>query len=94
MVDEPPRRTLKVTPLAVGAARRAGPERQQLRDAVLQVIHHLVLESVPVARRSHYFDLAAGLLDEAGWGLDELLAATREGPARDALFRALGLAER
>jgi hypothetical protein len=86
-----PRRGPKVIPLTVRAARPA--DRGQLREAVVQVIHHLVIESVPPASRSRYFDVAGGILDEAGWGLDELLAAAVPGPARDALFRELGLAE-
>ena len=33
----------------------------------------------------------AELLDEAGWGLDELYLAATDEAARGALFRALGL---
>jgi hypothetical protein len=59
---------------------------------VVQVIHHLVIEAVPASARSRYFDAARGTLDEAGWGLDELLAAAVPGPAQDELFGLLGLA--
>jgi hypothetical protein len=56
-------------------------------------VQHLVLESVPPSERSALFDQAADLLDLAGWGLDELFEASREGPARDELLRSLGLLE-
>jgi hypothetical protein len=46
---------------------------------------------VPADQRSPLFDQAAELLDEAGWGLDELYLAATDEPARSALFRALGL---
>jgi hypothetical protein len=46
---------------------------------------------VPPEHRSPLFDQARDLLGEAGWGLDELFEATEEGPARSALFKALGL---
>ena len=55
------------------------------------MITHLVLKAIPPEQRSPLFDQAAGLLDEAGWGLDELYAAAADGPERRALFRALGL---
>jgi hypothetical protein len=55
------------------------------------VIRHLVLEAVPPEYRSPLFDQARDLLSEAGWGLDELFEAIGEGPARSALFEALGL---
>jgi hypothetical protein len=48
---------------------------------------------VPPGERSALFDQAADLLDLAGWGLDELFEASREGPARDELLRRLGLLE-
>jgi hypothetical protein len=64
-----------------------------MREAVIQVVHHLVIESVPLSQRSAMFDHAADLLDLAGWGLDELFEASRDGPARDELLRALGLSE-
>lgn len=82
---------VKIIPLAVGHAAPVGERREQLRDAVTQVVRHLVIEAVPAERRSVYFEQARGLLDEAGWGLDELLEAADEGPARDELFRILGL---
>ena len=62
-----------------------------LREAVTQVVRHLVVRAVPVSQRVPLFEQAAGLLDEAGWGLDELVAAAEPGPAQDDLLRALGL---
>jgi hypothetical protein len=64
-----------------------------LRDAVVQVVGHLVLCSVPPSRRLPLFEQAMGLLDEAGWGLDELARAAEAGPAQDELLRTLGLLE-
>ena len=55
------------------------------------MVSHLVIEAVPPEQRSPLFDQAADLLDEAGWGLDELFEAASDGPPRSALFRALGL---
>jgi hypothetical protein len=81
----------RIIPLLPGVARPAGERRAQLRAAVIEVIGHLVLRAVPAEQRSPLFDQAAGLLEEAGWGLDELYAATADGPERAALFRALGL---
>ena len=81
----------KIIPLMPGVARPSGGRREQLREAVIQVVSHLVIEKVPADRRSPLFDQAAELLDEAGWGLDELYAAASDGPERSALFRALGL---
>ena len=81
----------RIIPLTPGAARPAGGRREELRAAVLQVVTHLVIEKVPAEQRSPLFDQAAGLLDEAGWGLDELYAAAAGDPERSALFRALGL---
>lgn len=83
----------KIIPLQPGVARPTGERRAPMRDAVDQVVRHLVLETVPPGERSALFDQAADLLDVAGWGLDELYAASREGPARDELFRKLGLVE-
>jgi hypothetical protein len=83
----------RIIPLQPGIARPTGERRAQMRDAVLQVVHHLVLESVPPGERSPLFDQAADLLDLAGWGLDELFEASREGPDRDELLRRLGLLE-
>jgi hypothetical protein len=82
----------KIIPLMPGVARPSGGRREELRAAVLQVITHLVIEKVPAEQRSPLFDQAAELLDEAGWGLDELVVAAEPGPARDALLRTLGLA--
>jgi len=86
----PPR---KLIPLQPGVVRPTGERRALMRDAVIQVVRHLVLETMPPAKRSALFDQAAELLDLAGWGLDELFEASREGPARDELFRRLGLLE-
>ena len=96
----------KIIPLQPGIARPAAAggsggsfsrvsteRREQMRDAVLQVVHHLVLEAVPAGERSPLFGQAADLLDLAGWGLDELYEASRDGPARDELLRSLGLPE-
>jgi hypothetical protein len=88
-----PRPPRKIIPLQPGIARPTGERRAQMRDAVLPVVHHLVLEAVPPSKRSLLFGQAADLLDVAGWGLDELYEASREGPARDELLRSLGLLE-
>ncbi len=81
----------KIIPLMPGVARPTGGRRELLRGAVIQVVSHLVIENVPPAQRSPLFDQAAELLDEAGWGLDELYAAASQGPQQTALFQALGL---
>jgi hypothetical protein len=83
----------KIIPLQPGIARPTGQRRALMRDAVIQVVHHLVLEYVPARDRSPLFDQAADLLDQAGWGLDELFEASREGPARQELLHRLGLLE-
>ena len=83
----------KIIPLMPGISRAAGERRMMLRDAVIQVVRHLVLQAVPPSQRVPLFDQATGLLDEAGWGLDELVAAAEPGPAQDALLRALGLVD-
>jgi hypothetical protein len=83
----------KIIPLEPGIARPTGQRRAQMRDAVLQVVHHLVLEAVPPGERSPLFGQAADLLELAGWGLDELYEASRDGPARDDLLRSLGLSD-
>ena len=57
-----------------------------LREAVTQVVRHLVVRAVPVSQR-------VPLFEQAGWGLDELVDAAEPGPAQDDLMRALGLAE-
>lgn len=87
MMDDQPR---KLIPLSVATPRPA--DRGALRAAVLQVVGHLVVARVPEADRSPWFDTARGLLDEAGWGLDELFAASSPGPARDRLLDVLDLA--
>ena len=83
----------KIIPLQPGIARPTGERRAQMQEAVLQVVHHLVLEAVPPGERSPLFGQATDLLDLAGWGLDELYEASRDGPARDELLRSLGLLE-
>jgi hypothetical protein len=79
----------KIIPLMVSAPGSRDPAA--MKAAVVQVVRHLVLEKVPAERRSPLFDQARELLDEAGWGLDELIAAAAEGPAQERLFRALGI---
>jgi hypothetical protein len=74
-----------------GVARPTGGRRELLQEAVIQVVGHLVIKTVPPEQRLPLFDQAAELLDEAGWGLDELYAAVSEGPKQSALFQALGL---
>jgi hypothetical protein len=88
---EPGSRT--IIPLLPGVARPRGERRVLMRQAVLEVIGHLVLKAVPPDQRSPLFDQARDLLTEAGWGLDELFEAARDGPAQSDLFRALGLEE-
>jgi hypothetical protein len=87
----PPDGPRKIIPLMPGVARPRGERREAMRQAVVEVIGHLVLEGVPPQRRSPLFDQARDLLGEAGWGLDELFEAAQEGPARQELFRVLGL---
>jgi hypothetical protein len=81
----------RIIPLMPGVARPRGERQVLMREAVVEVIRHLVLAAVPQEQRSPLFDQARDLLGEAGWGLDELFEAAEEGPARHALFRALGL---
>jgi hypothetical protein len=83
----------RIIPLMPGVARGAGDRRAALRAAVLQVVRHLVIEAVPPSGRLPLFDQAKDILDEAGWGLDELVAAAGPGPRQDALLTALGLLE-
>jgi hypothetical protein len=82
-----------IIPLMPGVARPRGERRVLMREAVIEVVHHLVLKAVPPQQRSPLFDQARDLLTEAGWGLDELFEAAEEGPARSTLFRVLGLEE-
>jgi hypothetical protein len=82
-----------IIPLIPGVARPRGERRVLMREAVVEVVGHLVLKAVPPQQRSPLFDQARDLLTEAGWGLDELFEAAYDGPARDALFLALGLGE-
>lgn len=81
----------KLIPLSVGKVPPPAERREVLREAVVQVITNLVLETVPPSARSLYFEQAQGLLDDAGWGLDELIGAADEGPERERLFELLGL---
>jgi hypothetical protein len=90
MVPEPPGG--RIIPLFHGISRGTEDRRAMLRAAVIQVVGHLVERAVPPAQRVPLFDQARDLLDEAGWGLDELVVAAEPGPARDALLRTLGLA--
>jgi hypothetical protein len=83
----------KIIPLMPGVARGAADRRAALRDAVLQVVGHLVLRAVPPSSRAPLFDQAMSLLDEAGWGLDELAGAAEPGPAQNELLRTLSLQE-
>jgi hypothetical protein len=89
MTPEPPHG--RIIPLTPGVTRSTQERRSALRAAVIQVVGHLVVEAVPPSRRVEFFDQAADLLDEAGWGLDELVAAASPSPAQDALLHALGL---
>jgi len=83
----------RIIPLMPGVSRAAGERRAMLREAVIQVVRHLVARAVPASQRVPLFDQATGLLDEAGWGLDELVAAAEPGPAQDTLLRILGLVD-
>jgi hypothetical protein len=89
MTPEPPQG--RIIPLTPGVTRSTEERRSALRVAVVQVVGHLVLEAVPPSRRVEYFGQATDLLDEAGWGLDELVPAASPGPAQDALLTALGV---
>ena len=90
MVPEPP--AGRIIPLFPGISRGSEDRRAVLRAAVIQVVGHLVERAVPAAQRVPLFNQARDLLDEAGWGLDELAEAAGPGPAQDALLRTLGLA--
>jgi hypothetical protein len=83
----------KIIPLTPGIVRTAADRQAMLREAVLQVVGHLVLRAVPPSARVPLFEQALGLLDEAGWGLDELARAAEPGPTQDELLRILGLLE-
>jgi hypothetical protein len=91
--DPSPRTPLenKLIPLMPGISRGTEDRRALLRAAVIQVVGHLVERAVPPAQRDPLFGQAADLLDEAGWGLDELAGAARPGPGQDELLRTLGL---
>jgi hypothetical protein len=89
MAPEPP--DGRIIPLFPGIARGREDRRIMLRAAVIQVVGHLVERAVPPAQRDPLFDQAMDLLDEAGWGLDELAGAARPGPGQDELLRTLGL---
>jgi hypothetical protein len=80
-----------IIPLMPGVARPRGERRAAMQQAVVEVVRHLVLKAVPPEHRSPLFGQARDLLTEAGWGLDELFEAAEDGPARSALFKALGL---
>jgi hypothetical protein len=89
--DPSPRTPLPIIPLTPGISRGTRDGRAMLRAAVIQVVGHLVERKVPPSQRLPLFGQAMGLLDEAGWGLDELAAAARPGSAQDTLLRTLGL---
>jgi hypothetical protein len=100
---ESPRPPRRIIPLMPGIARgtaegsphgRTADRREALRAAVIQVVGHLVIEAVPPSRRLSLFDQAKDILDEAGWGLDELVPAASPGPEQDALLLALGLLDK
>jgi hypothetical protein len=93
-VPGPPSAPGKIIPLMPGIARTSADRRSELRQAVIQVVGHLVVRSVPPSQRLPAFDQAVDVLDEAGWGLDELVAAAEPGPDQDALLRAIGLMEK
>jgi hypothetical protein len=65
--------------------------QESMREAVVQVITHLVIRRVPPPERSPLFATARDLLDQAERSLPELLDAAEAGPEQDALFRELGL---
>jgi hypothetical protein len=89
VTPEPP--AGRIIPLFPGVSRGTEDRRALLRAAVIQVVGHLVERAVPPAQRVPLFDQAMDLLDEAGWGLDELAGAASPGPGQDALLRTLGL---
>jgi len=89
MTPEPP--LGRIIPLMPGISRGSEDRRATLRAAVIQVVGHLVERSVPPSRRVPLFGQAMDLLDEAGWGLDELAGAAGPGPAQEELLRVLGL---
>jgi hypothetical protein len=89
VVPDPP--AGRIIPLYPGIARGSEDRREVLRAAVIQVVGHLVERAVPPEHRNPLFDQAMDLLDEAGWGLDELTGAASPGPAQDELLRILGL---
>lgn len=66
-------------------------ERLVLRMALLQVIQDLVIARVPDHERVPTFQRAFKLLEQAGWGLDELVLAAEPGAAQDRLFATLGV---
>jgi hypothetical protein len=65
--------------------------QESMREAVVQVITHLVIRRVPPGERSPLFAAARDLLDQAERSLPELLEAAEPGPEQDTLFRELGL---
>ena len=89
MVPEP--HPGRIIPLMPGISRGTEDRRAMLRAAVIQVVGHLVERAVPPSQRVPLFDQAMDLLDEAGWGLDELAGAASPGSGQDELLRALGL---
>ena len=53
-----------IIPLMPGVARPRGDRRVLMREAVIEVVHHLVLKAVPPGQRSPLFDQARDLLTE------------------------------
>ena len=93
-MTEPPgpqARSFSVIPLVL--APTPPGRREVMRSAVVEVINVLVVASVPPSRRSPYFERAQGLLEDAGWGLEELLEAADPGARQEELFLALRLGE-
>ena len=82
----------RMIPLTPGVSRPAGERRAMLREAVTQVVRHLVVRAVPVSQRVPLFEQAAGLLDEAG-GAWTCWSPRPSRAAQDDLLRALGLEE-
>ncbi len=51
----PPPRTPLVIPLMPGVSRAAGERRAMLREAVIQVVRHLVVKAIPPSHRVPLF---------------------------------------
>lgn len=76
--------------LPVTVVTRARPEeRQAMRYAVVQVLRDLLIERVPSAEKVPLFEKAYVMIEQAGWGLDELIEAVEPGPRQEHLFQIL-----